>query len=227
MVEACLSGPEQRLMANFRHPRRRLEFVAGRLALKGALLDPQSSAVRIGSSIAVPDRLLSKMRRLQVLPEKDGRPRLWTEGAAPPVHVSIAHAAGWAAAACSNLPIGVDIVDVGAPTAVPDDTPWLAGVEPEWRTPFRALLWALRECLLKCGQVAAKTVWALEGVYALPACTASEIVAGWPQEGALLPFNILIEDKAAEGALVTLNPSLILVVVSMPAPQQTIRKHLQ
>jgi len=227
VAAACLSGPEQRLMANYRHPRRRLEFVAGRLALKGALLDPQSSAVRVSSSIAVPDDLLSKMRRLQVLPEADGRPQLWTEDAAPPVHVSIAHAAGWAAGACSHLPIGVDIVDVDAPTAIPDDTPWLANVGPEWRSRLRALLWALRECLLKSGQVAAKTVWALEGVHALPTCAAPEMVARWPQEGALLPFNIQIEDKTVEGALVALSQSLILVAVSMPAPQQTIRKHLQ
>src|SRR5205814_3128348 len=146
LATACLSVSELRLMANHRHPRRRLEFLAGRVAMKRALLETEGSAVRIGAATALPDSLLPAAQRMQVLPDERGRPRLWLEDAVAPTPVSIAHAAGWAAAACSHLPIGVDVVDIDAPTAVPDD-PWLTGVDPDWRMRLGALLWGLRECL--------------------------------------------------------------------------------
>src|SRR5438067_11529945 len=39
LATACLSASEHRLMAIHRHPRRRLEFLAGRVAIKRALLE--------------------------------------------------------------------------------------------------------------------------------------------------------------------------------------------
>ena len=140
-LTTCLSKSEHRLLAAYRHPRRRLEFVAGRLALKRALLDRQSSAVRICAPDPLSEPLLSAAQRMRILPDRDGYPRLWIDDDPQPARVSIAHAAGWAAAGCSSRPIGVDIVDLSAPTAVSDDTPWLAGVDPDWRVRLRALLW--------------------------------------------------------------------------------------
>jgi phosphopantetheinyl transferase len=224
---ACLSSPEHRLMANYRHQRRREEFVAGRLALKRALLETQGSAVRIGSATALPAPLLTAARRMQVLPDDDGRPRLWVEDAVVSTRLSIAHAAGWAAAACSHLPIGVDIVDIAAPTAVPDDSPWLTEVEPDWRVRLRALLWGLRECLLKAGQISAKTLWSLNDVQAVPIQPASEIIAHWPRASSLAPLEIQVEEKLIAGAFVLLNRSAMLVMILMPVPPPIERMHIQ
>ena len=204
-------------MANHRHPRRRLEFLAGRLAVKRALLETQGSAVRIASAIPLSAPLLPAAQRMQVLPDERGRPRLWLEGTVVPTQVSIAHAAGWAAGACSSLPIGVDVVDVDAPTPASDD-PWLADVEPDWRLRLGALLWGLRECLLKTGQISVKTLWTLNDVRAVPTRPASEFIACWPQTSSLASLEIETERKPVAGAFVMLSRSAMLVIVSMPAP---------
>jgi phosphopantetheinyl transferase (holo-ACP synthase) len=219
-VMACLSSPEHRLMANYRHPRRRHEFVAGRLALKRALLETQGSAVRIGSATPLPAPLLPAAQRMQVMPDDDGHPRLWVEGTVVSTQVSIAHAVGWAAAACSHLPIGVDVVDVDAPAAVPHDDPWLSEVEPDWRVRLSALLWGLRECLLKTGQISAKTLWSLNDVEAVPTRPASEIIARWPRASSLAPLHIQVEKKRVAGAFVLLSRSAMLVMILMPAPHR-------
>jgi phosphopantetheinyl transferase len=219
LATACLSASEHRLMANYRHQRRRSEFVAGRLALKRALLETEASAVRISSGSPLPDRLVPVAQQMEVLPDDNGRPTLWVEDAVVPTQLSIAHATGWAAAACSQLPIGVDVVDINAPTAIPDD-PWLAEVEPEWSGPLRALLWALRECLLKSGQISAKTVWSLDGVHAVPTCPASEIIARWPKASSLAPLEVQFENNLVTGAFVMLSRSAMLVMISLPAPHR-------
>ncbi|HEX3860339.1 MAG TPA: hypothetical protein VHY35_01440 [Stellaceae bacterium] len=227
LATGCLSAPERQLMVKYRHPRRRTEFVAGRLALKGALLETDGSAVRIGAAIPLPDLLLPAARRMQVLPADDGRPRLWVDDVVAPTQLSIAHAAGWAAAGCSHLPIGIDIVDIDAPTAIPDDIPWLNGVEPGWRVRLRALLWGLRECLLKTGQISAKTVWSLAGVEAGPICAAGDLITRWPGVSCLMPLEIQAECKLLGGAFVPLSTSVLLVMILTPAPHPRNRMHVQ
>lgn len=217
-LAACLSEPEQQLMASHRHPRRRLEFVAGRLALKRALLE-DGTVVRIGEARPPSDSLLRSMQRLQVLPDEDGRPRLWIEDALVSAEVSIAHAAGWAAAVCSPGSIGIDIVDLETATSIPDDLSWLSGIAPDGRMRLCALLWGLRECLMKSGQVDARNVWGLDGVDALPCLSAAEIIARWPAEGTLVPLEIQVDDRVVAGAFVALGPSTLLVVTLMSSPQ--------
>ncbi|MGE5148824.1 MAG: hypothetical protein ACM3II_01775 [Rhodospirillaceae bacterium] len=217
-LAACLSEPEQQLMASHRHPRRRLEFVAGRLALKRALLE-DGTVVRIGEARPPSDSLLPSMQRLQVLPDEDGRPRLWIEDALVSAEVSIAHAAGWAAAVCSPGSIGIDIVDLETATSIPDDLSWLSGIAPDGRMRLCALLWGLRECLMKSGQVDARNVWGLDGVDALPCLSAAEIIARWPAEGTLVPLEIQVDDRVVAGAFVALGPSTLLVVTLMSSPQ--------
>ncbi len=207
-------------MANYRHPRRRQEFVAGRVALKQALLETRDSAVRICSAAPVPEPLLAAAQGMQVLPDDDGRPRLWLEDTLAPTQVSIAHAAGWAAAACSDRPIGIDIVEIEVATAVPDDMPWLAEVESDCRGRLRALLWGLREAVLKSGQISAKTVWSLDGVHAVPTCPAREIIACWPKADRLAALEVQIENKVITSAFLALSRSAMLVTILMPAPQR-------
>jgi phosphopantetheinyl transferase len=225
LATACLSSSERRLMENYRHQRRRSEFVAGRLALKQALLETEGSAVRIGSAAPLPDSFLRAAQQMQVLPDDGGRPMLWVENAAVPTQVSIAHAAGWAAAACSHLPIGVDIVDVAATTSVPDDSPWLDGVGPAWRVQLRALLWGVRECLLKAGLTSGKNLWSLNSVQALPTCPASEIIARWPQPSRLASLEIQVENKLVAGAFVALSRSALLVMILETASHDKLDVH--
>jgi hypothetical protein len=226
-LTTCLSGSEHQLMTTYRHPRRRGEFVAGRLAIKRALLDVQHAEVRICSPNPLSPSLLATAQRMQVLPDTDGRPQLWGEGCSARTHVSIAHAAGWAAGGCSQSPIGIDIVDIETSTAVPDDHPWLVGIAPDRRRRLRALLWGIRECLLKSGQIAAKTVWALEAVDAVPRRPASEILALWPGEGGLAPLATQFENKTFVGAFSALSQSALLVMILMPVPPSIDGMHLQ
>ena len=214
LAQACLSSSERRIMQKYRHPQRRREFVAGRFALKHALLETRRPAIRIGSTASLPP--LRPAQYLDVLPDDDGRPRLWTENAAASAHVSIAHAAGWAAGACSELPIGIDIVDLATRVAVPDDTPWLAGIDAEWRPGLRALLWGLREALLKTGEVSAKAAWSLQDMAAVPVSSARDVIANWPQPLGLAYLEIEFEQKRLAAAFVPLCSSVILVVVNAP-----------
>jgi hypothetical protein len=203
-------------MQKYRHPARRREFIAGRFAVKRALLETRRPAIRVGAAMPLPASSVRPAQGLQVLPDGDGRPRLWIKDAEAPAHVSIAHAAGWAAGACSHLPIGIDIVDLAASVAVPDDSPWLAGADPEWRPRLRALLWGLREALLKTGQVSAKMVWALQDMAAVPVCSAADVVANWPCPLGLAHLDIEFERKRLAAAFVPLSPSIILVIVNAP-----------
>lgn len=218
LATACLSAGEHRLLEKYRHQGRRAEFVAGRLTVKRALLERQAAAVRIGSAAPLPDPLLPAAQQMQVLPDGDGRPTLWVDDALTPAQLSIAHCAGWVAAACSPLPIGIDIVEIDAPAAIPDDHPWLADADAECRPALRALLWGLRECLLKTGQTAAKTVWSLEGVDAVPTRSAGEIIARWPCLASLAPLEIQVEERVVTGAFVPLSRSALLVMLLVPAP---------
>jgi len=214
LAHACLSASERRIMQKYRHPARRREFVAGRYALKHALLETRRSAIRIGTVPPLPP--VRPAQSLAVLPDGDGRPQLWTENAAASAHVSIAHAAGWAAGACSPLPIGIDIVGLSERVAVPDDSPWLAGVEPDWLPRLRALLWGLRESLLKTGQVAAKATWSLQDMTAVPTCSARDVIANWPRRLGLAHLDIEFEQKRIAAAFVPLCSTVILVVVNAP-----------
>ena len=226
-LTTCLSGSEHQLMTTYRHPRRRLEFLAGRLAIKRALLDTRRSAVRICTAGPLPAPLVPTAQRMRVLPDDHGHPRLWLEDAQLSTCISIAHAAGWAAAGCSQSPIGIDIVDTEASTPVPDNHFWLAGADANWRPRLGALLWGLRECLLKSGEIVAKTLWALGAVDAVPTCSASEIIARWPKGASLTPLEVQIENKTFAGAFATLDGSTMLVTILLPLPPPIDGMHLQ
>jgi hypothetical protein len=212
---------ERRLMGNYRHEQRRFEFLGGRLALKRALLETDGSAVRIGTTAPLPEPFLPAAQVMQILPDPAGRPRLWVENAVTPTQVSIAHAAGWAGAACSDLPIGLDIVDVDASATIPDDLPWLADVEPAWRSRLRALLWGLNECLLKADQLPAKTLWALDRFDTVPTCPADDLIARWPRLCGLAHFEVEIAEQLLGGAFVPLSRSALMVVILLSDRKQS------
>ena len=75
---------------------RRASFVAGRRAARGALGRHWGT---------LPEAL-------RVDAEASGRPQIWVAGRRSPTQISISHAGGWAIAAVSEAPLGVDLVEL-------------------------------------------------------------------------------------------------------------------
>jgi hypothetical protein len=220
-VGSWLSCSERTLLSKYRHAGRRSEFAAGRLAVKGALSEMRVPAIRIWHADTLAEELPEAMRKIDILPDGVGRPTLRSEDGTGSIEVSIAHAAGWAAGACSDGPVGIDIVDLGVATAVPAGLPWLADAPPLWKPRLRALLWGFRECLLKAGAVPAQHVWELSDVTAVPRLPAAELTGSWPGAQRVMALELVVGDRNVAAAFMPLSASAILVIVlspKLPAP---------
>jgi hypothetical protein len=227
---ACLSPAERVLMDKYRHPRRRAEFIMGRLSLKRALLEPQANMLRICAAGARQNLVLpAAAQQIDILPDDAGRPLVGKgvgagfggdndAGATRPASVSISHAAGWAAAACSDRPIGLDIVDSETAAALPGEQAWLADCPPAWRMRLSALLWGFRECLLKAGALPARTLWETGAVQFAPVHPAAAVIAKWPAATCLASLEISLGNRMIAGAFVPLNATVMLVIVLLPVP---------
>jgi 4'-phosphopantetheinyl transferase len=87
-----LSASEQERLQAITAPRRRAQFIAGRLLLR-RLLQPLQSAEAF--SISASDQ---------------GPPRLEYPGAgAPPLHLALSHSGDWVCAAAAPVPVGLDL----------------------------------------------------------------------------------------------------------------------
>lgn len=221
---SCLSPRELGLFTKHRHARRRREFLVGRIALKRALVETQASALRISNLAFIPAALPERARSIEIVPDADGRLLLQREGNADSRAVSIAHAAGWAAAVCADRPVGIDVVDLDAPTGLPNDLPWFDACPAGWRERLRALVWGLRECALKARAVAARTVWDVPGIPVIPAISAPELIARWPDLHCCCVLEIDLDGKRAAGAFVPLSSSVALVLLLLP---QILASHLE
>ncbi|MEW6595316.1 MAG: 4'-phosphopantetheinyl transferase superfamily protein [Thermodesulfobacteriota bacterium] len=145
-LAALLSAGEEARYHAFQYPKRRQEWLGGRLAAKAAVCEllatfgsvPPPSALTIGADGA-------------------GKPRLELPGLPRPVHLSLSHSAGCAAAMACFQPCGIDLQAVG-PTvgrvkqrfALPGEEAILAaaaGHHPE--TVRLTLLWAAKEAIRK------------------------------------------------------------------------------
>jgi len=213
-----LSAAEQALTARFRHAGRRAEFVAGRIALKRAWLQAGRSALRIHSAEILGESAPSAARDFEALPDADGRPRSRHGGGSAPLAVSIAHAAGWAAAACDDGPIGIDIVDTAEPAAIPADLPWLAGVPAAARGRLQSLLWGLREAAVKAGLAGSPRAWELGEVPAVPLLPAAELIRRWPAERTCCALELDLAGRRVPAAFVPLSARILLTIVSAHAP---------
>jgi phosphopantetheinyl transferase (holo-ACP synthase) len=232
LADACLAPAERLLMAQYRHPRRRAEFVAGRLSLKRALLESQDNSLRIcGAGLRRDLVLPAAAQGIAILPDDAGRPCIDIDnsvaGAIRPTSVSISHAAGWVAAACADRPIGLDIVDGEAATGLSGEHAWLADCPPDWRVRSSALLWGLHECLLKSGALPARTLWALQDIDAAPLRAVSAVVADWPATGRLASLEISVGERIFAGAFVPLSATVLLVMVLLPILQALPGKQVQ
>jgi phosphopantetheinyl transferase (holo-ACP synthase) len=216
-----LSRSELVLLANYRFARRRSEFLAGRLAIKGALSEKRGPAIRICCAETLAQGLPTTMRKVDILPDATGRPTVQYESGAVPVEISIAHAAGWAAGASSDQPVGIDIVDLNVTAALPAGLPWLADAPPLWKARLGALLWGFRECLLKAGAVPARHVWELSDVAAVPKQSADELIRCWPAIQCVTALELEVGDRDVAAAFMPLSASAILVIIlaaKLPSP---------
>lgn len=138
---ACPFGVRERaVLAALAHPVRRSEWIAGRRAAKRVLGE------RFGTT---PDRV-------EVLPDADGRPVVQVDGAPrPALRLSISHSGAWAAAACAEVALGVDVCLLSdgarlgrvAPRVFsPSEAEALGALQSEERG---AAAWAVKEACLK------------------------------------------------------------------------------
>jgi phosphopantetheinyl transferase len=161
----CLAPSERARFASLPHARRRHEFAIGRVLAKHVYLS--SRAPRATSTTAhIAAFSQSSYRDVEII-RADGPPRLVRRGEIQTdTHVSIAHGAGHAAAALSTGgPIGVDIVDVTRrePSFYRQqfsrrEQAWANGEESY------ALLWALKESVMKAGAVPDATLWGFDEI---------------------------------------------------------------
>ena len=146
-LEALLTPVERDRFARYHHPKRRLEWLGGRLAAKHCLRQLAAA----GLIAAIPPL------EQTILADAHGRPGVdWTGRTGTPPALSISHCRGYAAAlACTGSACGLDIEPVA---------PRLANVQARFTTPEEvallhalpepltrlAVLWTAKEAVKKC-----------------------------------------------------------------------------
>ncbi len=144
-AEHLLSDAEQEFFQQLRHPKRRREWLGGRIAAKAALLNlPEDAA------------FAAQARRLTILPDAQGRPKV--SGGADSLTLSITHSGRYAAAlAAPGRHCGIDLQIISAKLplltkyfAAAAELELLAG-QPDIGEEAAALtmLWAVKEAVKK------------------------------------------------------------------------------
>lgn len=202
--DSLLTAWERARAASIAHARRRVEWIAGRVAAKWLQLDrvhtvpdessrsaalewpPALRRLGVGELDAFAPALY---RRVELRRDDDGAPRLAWDGAAlDGGRVSIAHGGGWALAAINpSGEVGVDLEEV-APRWPGFYETCLSAREREWMRGAPAadadrigtLLWVLKESCLKTGASVARTVWEIGAIDLELATPADVVLARWP-----------------------------------------------
>lgn len=183
VARADLTASEQSRNARLRRPADRADHLAA-----------HALALHLARALATDLGEPTDGRLAQDCPDCGGTdhgvPRLH---GAPRVHVSLAHARGWVAAAAADVPCGVDVETMdGAPVEpVPDvlapaESAWLARRPAATRSADFLRLWTRKEALVKAG------VTTLEGL----ASTAVHEPPAWAGAG------VHLVDLAPAGAAV-------------------------
>ena len=143
---AWLGPAEQEQLARLRVPKRRRDFLVGRLAAKRAL------ALHEG------EHEEEALRRFEVRPTEGGAPRAFRDGLPYPVALSLSHSDGWAAALVNPEPgpVGCDLERVETRSAsflgdyfTRDEQSFVsAGGAPE-RALRATLVWSAKESVMK------------------------------------------------------------------------------
>jgi phosphopantetheinyl transferase len=143
LERAMLSDAEQLYFRKFRYPKRRNEWLGGRIAVKAAL--------QAGKEI-------DDVRQLSVLADKHGRPIVTgANGRERGSSVSISHSGGYAVALAAQGPAcGIDLQRISGKLssltkyfASDKELTLLAGQAVHDRDTWLTMLWAAKECLKK------------------------------------------------------------------------------
>jgi len=196
-----LSDWERETAERIPHPRRRTEFVAGRMAAKWLVVRHEYSDMM--SRIAWPPRVhligarelgtsaAERYRRVDVRRDSDGAPYLAGDDRSP-THVSIAHRGGWAVAALSVTgAIGIDLEQISPrrpefydANMTARERRWIFDAPAEEADRAGTLVWALKEACLKTGASMARTVWEIGAIDVDIELPARFILDSWPSIGA-------------------------------------------
>lgn len=182
-----LSTREQNRLSKFNHKKRKLEWLASRLVAKYLFLSqlelnngrfskcPWSLTFRQLRPIDLSDFSLLRYQKIEILPERNregGAPRLiWCDDDySNLIQISISHAGGWAGAFISSAGwIGMDLEEV-APRGGSFYRRCFSEMERDWVNHgvkensigvdwLYTLLWTLKECYLKSGQLEKANIW--------------------------------------------------------------------
>ena len=144
LPKQVLSGPELSYFKRFSYPKRRREWLGGRIAAKFALLE-------IGRS----DRMIGRLQQLSILPDDHGRPVADTK---QDISISISHSGGFAVGfAVMEVACGIDLqrtssklVDLTERFASAHELTVLARLSVHGGETTRlTMLWAAKEALKK------------------------------------------------------------------------------
>ena len=205
-----LTDWETRRGRDIAHARRRVEWVAGRIAVKWLVLRQTLSAAsarREAASHAWPPEMWlvgerelqifapERYRQLEVSRDEHGAPSLVAMSGLDTAdivgtRVSIAHSHGWAMAAVGSCGgIGVDIEAVaprhpGFFESVLSDRErkWMRGLAERDANRLGTLLWVLKEAFLKTGASIARSVWEIGAIELDIPRRADSVLEHWPHE---------------------------------------------
>ena len=206
-ADSPLTEWERTVARSIAHPRRRDEWVAGRIAAKWLFLEGMEwtmSECRFTwpppATVVVPDPQEgispASYRRVEIRRQVDGAPYLVCDDVAADVltaaRVSIAHCGGWAVAALSLAgAVGVDLEDTGPhgrgfyeSNMTDRERRWMMGAPEGNADRIGTLLWVLKEAVLKTGESPARTIWEMSAIDIDVATPAAEIADTWPLDDA-------------------------------------------
>jgi 4'-phosphopantetheinyl transferase EntD len=205
-ADSPLTKWERTVARRIAHPRRRDEWVAGRIAAKWLFLEDMDRTMSEcwftwppPVTVVAPDHLAgispASYRRVEVRRHVDGAPYLACDDVATDVtavRVSIAHCGGWAVAALSLAgAVGVDLEDSGPhgrgfyeSNLTDRERRWMIGAPEGSADRIGTLLWVLKEAVLKTGASAAHTIWEMSAMDIDVATPAAEIADTWPLDDA-------------------------------------------
>lgn len=163
-----LASSERVRFSGLPNARRRHEYAGGRVLAKFLFLSRSHGATTVRDVSPDEIRLFSTTAYREIATVRGEGPLqfFWRGARQPNVHVSVAHGSGCAAAAISrHRPIGLDITDI-APHVPSFYRTQFSPRERAWANDEAsyALLWALKESIVKTGAVPDATLWGFDEI---------------------------------------------------------------
>jgi len=194
-----LAPSEQARFSSLSNTRRRHEYAGARVLAKYLFLNRSRDAMTM-VDVRPEDITLfstSTFREIEVA-RGDGPPQLiWRDAPQRNIHLSLAHGSGYVAAAISAQgPVGLDVMDIAvrAPSFYrkqfsPREQAW-ANDDASY-----ALLWALKESVVKTGAVPDATLWGFDEIEILVEQSAGDVARH--HSHSLLPLTVRVPRAAS------------------------------